>query len=156
MTYTFLFFLYQGMQDHISATHLATSQRSYLLYMAWLCEVCCNIQSPWDGNDFDIFKDIKSSKQLQVAVQKGCQLCRLVQDGISHFIPEWHSLCGDADKDVVVGFDIKGPSCSLTVEVLVNETTNRQATGSRNEQFSYEFEFYTIPGISSMIFDQSR
>ena len=144
------------MLDHISAIHLATSQRSYLLYMASLCGVCCNIQNPWVGNNFDIFKDIKSSKQLQVAVQNGCQLCRLIQDGISHFIPEWHSLCGDADKEIVVGFDIKGSSCSLTVEVLVNETTDTQAAGSRYEQVSHEFEFYTIQGISSMILDRSR
>ena len=123
--------------------------------MASICETCYNIRSPWEGQDFITFKDTKSSQQLQVAVQNGCQLCRLIQDGISHFIPEWGSLCRDTDKDVVIGFDIKGPSCSLTVEVLVNET-NTQTRGSRYEQVSHEFEFYTILGIYSIILDQSR
>ena len=123
--------------------------------MASMCETCYNIQSPWEGKDFITFKDSKSSQQLRLAVQNGCQLCRLIQDGISHFIPEWCSLCADTEKDVLIGFDIKGPSCSLTVEVLVNET-NKQAPGSRYEQVSHEFEFYTIPGKYFITLDQCR
>lgn len=119
--------------------------------MASLCETCYSIRSPWEERGFITFKDSnKSSQQLQAAVQNGCQLCRLIQDGISFFIPEWDSLCKDTDKDLVIGFDIKGPSCSLIVHVLVYET-NTQAPGSRSAQVPHEFEFYTTLGTYSII-----